>query len=622
MKTLETKNVPEPGGEALRAACERIAASTGFRNSDRMVRFLRFVVEKHLSGEADQLKEYLLGIEVFDRPESFDPKADTIVRVEARRLRKKLKEYYDGEGAAEVLRIDIPRPGYVPVVTSIETDAEAEPAVEAPVVQQRRRWLPTAVAAVVLLALVLLWMYRPSAENARIDSIAVLPFSDMSAAKDQEFFCDGFTEELISSLASASGLRVVARTSTFAFKGKNTDIREIGHQLNAGAIIEGSVRRSGTTMRVTVQLIRASDGYHIWAKSFDRNTEDVLAMQQEISQQIVSSFSKSLGGVRTASELKIANLEAHDLYLVGRYQLNKFEPASIEKAMGYFQKAIELDPRSAESYSGLADAYSYLIDMDYMPTSQILTMARNAADKALELAPNLADAHTARGLVAHELEWDQARAEKEFKRAIELRPSFAYGIHWYAHFLESQGKMEEALAEMRRALAMDPLSRMYTTDAGMIMWKMHRNDEAAAFARRVQELDPEYMFLDIMLGGVYRGKGDWPTAMKHYRAIRAKMPEVPLVVGMLAQAEALSGNAAGARRELAALVDLSKKSYVPDYLFALVYDSLGNHEAARGSLKKAVDAHSGLLIWMSNSPLFDGLRADPGCKELLAKIGH
>ncbi len=624
MKSLETKNGPDPTGDEIRAACERIALSQGFRGSDRMIRFLRFVVEKTLAGEAGEIKEYLLGVEVFDRAESFDPKIDTIVRVEARRLRKKLKEYYDGEGAAERVRIDIPGPGYVPSITTLAEPEAAEPAPE-PVAKAKdyRPYLVLAAAGAIVIGAALWWTIRPSAMNAKIGSIAVLPFADMSSAKDQEYFCDGFTEELISSLASAGGLRVVARTSSFAFKGKSTDIREIARVLNAAAIVEGSVRRSGGTMRVTAQLIRASDGYHIWAKSYDRNLEDVLVVQQEIAEQIAATLSRQLSAEsRPASELKVANLESHDLYLLGRYHWNKFDPISLEKAIGYFQKAIELDPKSSQAYSGLADAYSYLIDGDVMPTAKILPLARDAADRALALDPNLADAHTARGLVAHELEWDQTRAEREFLRAIQLKPSYAYGIHWYAHFLESKNQFDEALKEMRRAVEIDPLSRIFLEDSGMILWKMRRYREALEIVKRVELMDPDFPLVDIMYGGIYQAQRDWPNAIAAYRKCIRRMPGVPFPIGALAQTEALSGDLEAARRDLATLKEMAAKQYVPDQLFALVHNAMGDQPHARASLKKAVDAHSGFLVWMRNAPVFDGLAADPECNAMLARVGR
>jgi TolB-like protein/Tfp pilus assembly protein PilF len=615
VKSLETKNVLEPSGDEIRAACERIVASQGFRNSDRMVRFLRFVVEKTLAGAEGDLKEYLLGVEVFDRSESFDPKLDTIVRVEARRLRKKLKEYYDGEGAAERVRIDIPGPGYVPSIAGLPDPLAAEPAAK-----DYRPALLWAAAAIAVIGAALWWTTHRSAP---IDSIAVLPFADLSSAKDQEYFCDGFTEELISTLASAGGLRVVARTSAFAFKGKSTDIREIARVLNAAAIVEGSVRRSDGTMRVTAQLIRASDGYHIWAKSYDRKLEDVLVVQQEIAEQIVASLSRQLSAEsRPASELKVADLESHDLYLLGRHHWNKFDPMNLEKAIGYFQKAVQLDPKSSQAYSGLADAYSYMIDGDLMPTAKILPLARDAADRALALDPNLAEAHTARGLVAHELEWDQIRAEREFVRAIQLKPSYAYGIHWYAHYLESKDLFDEALKEMRRAIEIDPLSRIFLEDSGMILWKMRRYGEALEIVKHVEQMDPDFPLVDIMYGGIYQAQRDWPRAIDAYRRAAKRMPGVPFPIGALAQTEALSGDLEAARGDLAKLNEIAAKQYVPDQLFALVYNAMGNQPQARAFLKQAVNAHSGFLVWMRNAPVFDGLAADPECKALLARVGR
>jgi len=620
VKSLETK---EPAPEEIRAECDRIVSSPVFENSDRMVRFLRFVVDKTLAQQHDQLKEYLLGVEVFDRAESFDPKTDTIVRVEARRLRRKLKEYYDGDGSRDAVRIDMPSPGYVPVFSSAgdpETALEAAPQVS------RTTHLPfygfLAACAVAAIAAGIWWSTRSGGSAAPIDSIAVLPFADMSSAKDQEYFCDGFTEELISTLASAEGLRVVARTSVFAFKGKAGDIREIGKTLNAGAIVEGSVRRSDGTLRITAQLIRTSDGYHLWSKSYDRKLEDVLAVQREIAELIAGTLSKQLaGGNRTRENLRVPNLEAHDLYLLGRYHWNRLQPGDLEKAVGYFERAISLEPNSAQAYSGLADAYSYMIDEDLFPTAQILPKARAAADRALELDPGSAEAHTARGLVAHELEWDQTRARKEFLRAIELKPSYAYGIHWYAHFLEYQNRFDEAQAQMQRALAIDPLSRMFTIDLAMIHYKQRRYEEALKGIEKARELDPDYFLLDFSRGFVYAAQHDWPRALAAFRQAAVHMGDDPALLGAVAQVEALSGDTAAARRDLARLQQASTKTFVPDYVIALVQYALNDPEQGRNSLKKSLDGHSGLLVWMKTTPAFDQIAHDPKGKEMLQQVG-
>jgi serine/threonine-protein kinase len=584
-----------------------------------MVRFLRFAVEKSLAGEGDSLKEYLLGVEVFDRPESFDPKTDTIVRVEARRLRRKLKEYYDGEGSTDGVRIDIPSPGYVPSFSADSAPQAAESPAEHPPVK-RPTWIAIAAGVALVLGASAWWIAQSRHFAGDIQSIAVLPFADMSAAKDQEYFCDGFTEELISELASAEDLRVVARTSAFAFKNKSGDIREIGKTLNADSILEGSVRRNGDMLRITAQLIRASDGYHLWSKSYDRKPEDVLAVQQEIAELIASTLRKQLAPASKAAS-RTPNLEAHDLYLLGRYHWNRLDEGDLEKAVGYFEKAIALEPDSAQNYSGLADAYSYMTDLEFKPTSEILPKARAAADRALELNPLSAEAHTARGIIAHELEWDQTRARQELLRAIELKPNYAYGVHWYAHYLEFQGNMEEAESQMRRAMLIDPLSHMFSVDLAMIHYKRRHYDEALQELQHADELEPGYFLQDASRAMIYLAQGKRAEALKIARAYHDKMQDDPLAIGMLGVAAAQSGDLEVARKSLTDLLKVSSRTYVPDYLPALVYYAVNDPARGRAALQKSVERHSALLLWIKRTPLFDQIAADPLGKMLLDRAG-
>jgi len=445
----------------------------------------------------------------------------------------------------------------------------------------------------------------------------------MSAAHDQEYFCDGVTEELISALAATKDLRVVARTSSFAFKGKSLDIHEIGRELRADAIVEGSVRRSGGDLRITAQLIRVSDGYHLWAKSYDRKAQDVLAVEQEIAELITTTLRRQISAAATGTQREAAsiNLEAHDYYLLGRYHWNHFEPGELLKAIEYFEKAIALDPNSSMAYSGLADAYSYLIDMDFLPASEILPKARAAADRALALNPNSAEAHTARGLVAHELEWDQRSARQHFLRAIELNPNYAYGIHWYAHFLEFTGHLEEAAVQMERALANDPLARLYTFDLAMIHYRMHHFDQAMKGVDRAQALEPEYFLLDMARGMITEARRGPSEALAFYRKANERMQGSPASLSVLARAEALAGDAIAARGHLAALKKSAATSYVPDWMLALIEYALNNPVAGRVDLRKSVKTHSGLLVWMKSTALFDRIRSDPQGKELIDQIG-
>jgi TolB-like protein len=615
VKVLETKDVTQPSPEAVRAACARITASKIFENSERMIRFLDFVVGKTLAGKAGDLKEYLLGVEVFDRDQSFDPKTDTIVRVEARRLRRKLKEYYDGVGAREKMRIDMPTPGYAAVFSVTEA-----PAAGLLAAGQRQGWPTIAIAAGCLgiaIGGAAWWKLRSPARPAGTDSIAVLPFLDMSSGKDQAYFCDGFTEELISALSSIEGLRVVARTSAFAFKDKAQDIREIGNKLGVGTVLEGSVRRSGDTLRITAQLIRTSDGSHVWSRSYDRKMEDVLTVQEEISQRIADTFRHPFEHAAAGT----ANPEAYDLYMLGRAAWNRQGPEDLQQAIGHFEKAISLDPKFALAYSGLSEAYSYLIDLDYAPTAEILPKARSAADRALGLNVDLAEAHTSRAIVAHELEWDQSRAKKEFLKAIQLKPGYAYGIHWHGHFLENQGKLAEGQQQLRRALEIDPLSRMYNIDLAMNQYYQHQFDEALATANRVQEIQADYIYLEALRGLIYQAQRDWPKAIASLRKMKDAAGPIPIVVALLGQTEALAGDSVGARRELAELERASKTGYVPDHAFSMIYYALGDKERGLSFLKKSFDARTGFLVWAKASPMFAQIAADPRAKELLDRAG-
>jgi TolB-like protein/Tfp pilus assembly protein PilF len=595
--------------EAIRAALDRIASSPGFENSERMVRFLRFAVEKTLAGEAEQLKEYVLGVEVFDRAQTFDPKVDTIVRVEARRLRRKLKEYYESAGAQDRVRIQMPTPGYAPVF--VAASAESAP----PRWKFRLVWVASGLAVAGLG--IGWWASRPKAVT--IDSIAVLPFANLSPDKNQEYFCDGFTEELISTLSGIDGLRVVARTSTFAFKDKAEDIREIGRKLNAAAVLEGSVRRSGDTLRITAQLIRTADGYHVWSRSYDRGTKDVLAVQEEISRLIADTVRHPLDRTRGGS---VPKMEAYDLYLLGRYHWTKEVPEEFDKAVDYFEKSIAADPKFALANSGLSEVYSYMIDLDYAPTAEILPRARAAADRALALDDSMAEAHTARGLVAHELEWDQVRAGKEFLRTIELKPGYAFGVHWYGHFLEYQGRAEEGRAELNRAMASDPLNGMYLVDLAMNSYKLRRFDAALADVDRLKKLLPDYPFAEVVAGMVATAQGDWTRALAAYQKTREQLGPVPFVLGLIGQTEALAGNRAAAQSNLAELEKMSHSGYVPAFCFAMINYALGDREKGFSNIRKAFEDRNAVLVWLKHTPMFDGAAADPRAKELLDRAGN
>ena len=585
-------------------------ASAGFRNSDRMVRFLRLIVEKALAGEAGGLKEYTLGVEVFDRDTAFDPKNDTIVRVEARRLRRKLEEYYAGAGANDAVRIEMPTPGYAPVFReTAKTVASEAPAAA------KRRWVWPAVALLAVIAGAGWWWTARS--SGGLTSVAVLPFSNMSGDAKFEYFSDGFTEELIDRLSAIPDLRVAARTSSFQFKGRPFDIREIARRLNVDAVVEGSVRRAGATVRITAQLVRASDGYHVWSRTWDRQGKGVLEVETEVASAIAESYRLSL----QPAHGKAPSLAAHDLYLVGRSHWHTFEPEEIFKAIEYFEQAIALSPDYALAYSGLSEAYSYLIELDIVPTREFAPKARAAADKALALDETLAEAHTSLGLVKMDAEWDFAGAGRSFERALELRPRFAYGIHWHGHYLENIGRVEEGCAEMRRASEIDPLDRVYQVDIAMCRYKQRRFDEAGEQLKRAREMDPKWPLFDLTECLIGLGQKNAPAALAAARRSETGLGPAPITLVLLAQSEGLAGNRQGGQEQLKRLLAAGRSGYVPAYSVALAYYAMGDAAQGYAWLRQAWNDRNGALVWLGRAPMFDAARLDRRGEQLLSHVG-
>ena len=596
--------------EAIRAALETVVSSPGFRNSERMVRFLRVIVEKALSGEAGAVKEYTLGVEVFDRPPDFDPKNDTIVRVEARRLRRKLEEYYQGPGTQDRWRIDMPSPGYAPVF--VETELAAAPAPPPP----RRSWIWPAAALILAAGAASAW-WATSRSSSGLTSVAVLPFANMSGDPNLEYFSDGFTEELIDRLSAIANLRVAARTSSFQFKGRALDIREIAKRLNVDAVVEGSVRRAGDTVRITAQLIRASDGYHVWSRTWDRQGKGVLEVETEVASAIADSYRLTLKPAGPAAP----SLEAHDLYLIGRFHWHTFEPAGLFKAIEHFEHAIALAPDFVLAYSGLSEAYSYLIDGDFGPPHEFAPKAKAAALKAIALDPTMAEAHTSLGLVKMDAEWDFAGAAASFERALQLKPRFAYGIHWHAHYLENVGRVDEGCAEMQRASEIDPLDRVYQFDIAMCRYKQRRFDDARAQLSRARVLDPHWPLWDAAECQFAMGQRKAAEALAAARKFEARFGPAPIAIVLLAQSEALAGNREGARVQLKRLQTMAPKEYVPASAMALAHYAAGEAEEGYHWLRRAWDDRNGVLLWLGGSPLFDPARQDPRGARLLDHLG-
>jgi serine/threonine-protein kinase len=418
-------------------------------------------------------------------------------------------------------------------------------------------------------------------------SIAVLPFVNMSADPENEFFSDGLAEELINSLTTIRGMRVVARTSAFSFKGKEIDIRDIGRKLNVDTVLEGSVRKSGDRLRITAQLVSVTDGYHIWSERYDRDITDISAIQDEISLAIVDKLKIQLLGKEKATIVRRStqNPEAYSLYLRGRYYWNKRTTEAFRNSIGQFREAIAMDPAFALAYAGLADSYALLGDAGHtaIPPREAFAKARAAVQKAIELDETVAEAHTSLAhLMMHDFDW--VGAEQEFKRAIALNPNYATTYHWYAFCLAQRGQSHQAITTMTRALELDPVSLAIITDFGVLYYYARQYDKAIALYSKVLEMDPGFVRAYITLGSTYAQKGEYEKAVAsiqkaiHLSGDRSK-------IAVLGRAYAQAGKTDKALMVIHELDDLSRKRYVSPYNIAIIYASLGETEKAMDLLQ-------------------------------------
>ncbi len=407
--------------ESIRQHLEQILASHLFATAVRSRRFLTYVVEETLAGRSDDIKELVLGIEVFDRPADFDPKLDAIVRVEAGKLRKRLEQYYAEEGAAAPIRIEVPKGGYVPQF-QIRSEAPAPP--PRPRVHRMRY---AAALAALFIALCGWWGVRQLrvGKAPPEPSIAVLPFRNLSPDPSNEYLADGLAEELTDALCRAGGMRVASRTSAFFFKGKQADVHDIGTKLHVGFVVEGSVRRQGERLRVTAQIIRTDDGYHVWSGSFDRPMQDVFAVQQETAASVVSALQVKLTGAQTRRLKKThtASQQAFDLYLRGRHASTSLVSFDTDPAERLFRQSIAADPAYALPYVALANLYMNANILSDRPARELFLKAKEAVGQALALDNEVAEAHAILGSLTARHEYNWQAAERHLRHALELDPN-------------------------------------------------------------------------------------------------------------------------------------------------------------------------------------------------------
>ena len=492
-----------------------------------------------------------------------------------------------------------------------------------------RKFATFVIAVAVIAAALLAYQFlrtkstvTPRHSEAATKSIAVLPFVNMSADKNDEYLSDGMTEELINVLAKVPGLRVPGRTSCFAFKGKNEEdiFRKVGDQLHVGTVLEGSVRKAGDKLRVTAQLIDVSDGYHLWSKDYDGDVKDILNFQSNVAEQVVQALQVQLGteAARALTKKATENPEAHRLYLLGRYHAAKYTQADTADADRYFQQALQLDPNYALAYCGLADNYGGK-GGNTMPGREAWAKQRILAQKALNLAPELAEAHLAlSNVLAGTFNWADARTE--LNRALELNPNLAWAYDTSAWILGVFGRFDEALANEKKALELDPLNPAFSDSVGWYLYWARRYDEAIVQLRSNVELFPNDAFSYFALGCCLFKTGNLVGARAEIQKA-IQLDDLPWYTGWLAYTYARSGERAKAEQILHDLDELAKKRYVTPNARVPIYLGLGDKEKTLDGLEKCYQDQDGACWWLKVDQVYDGIRDEPRFQALLKKVG-
>ncbi len=496
---------------------------------------------------------------------------------------------------------------------------------------RRFRALPAVIASsLLLLALIAAGVaglqeeWRTHTASGPIRSLAVLPLANLSGDPGQEYFVEGMADALRQHLEGISALRVVSRTSSMYYRGSSKPLPEIARQMDVDAVVEGSVLRSGDRVRITVELIQAAKDRRLWGGSYDRDLKDVLTLQTEVAQKIADEIRVTLTPPDRArlARQHTPDPDAYLAYSKGRFFWNRRTEEDLKKAIGYFQQAIETDPNYALAYDGLADCWAPLAWYSYMAPAETLPHAKLAVMKALALDDSLAEAHTSLAFVTLYYDRDWAKAEREFRRAIELNPNYANGHHWYAEFLSLAGRHAEAIAESERARELDPLSNIINTWVGSRYFFARQYDRAIEQYRNAIEMDPGFVPVHLVLGHALEQKHMYQEAILELEKAVRLSGGSPIYMASLAHVYGIAGRRSQARKVFDDLIKLSEQRYVSPYDLALASLGVGETDQALALLAQAVEERSPRAAFLTVDPRFDGLRSDARFKTLMVRIGR
>ena len=636
----------------VRQHLEGILASRAFAGSKRTQEFLRLIVGHALEGETDYLRERMIGAELFGRPVSYDTGNDSVVRVRANDVRKKLAKYYfEVRKQKPSVRIALPSGSYVPKfifdpapaldqptrtsapAAAEQTIAQAEQKPAANVAGQAdseqavpvsRRPRFGVVAGIVFgcVSLALIgyfafkkWHNSPNAEPG-IHSIVVLPLKNLSSDPQQDYFADGMTEELINDLGQVSTLRVISLTSSMSYKGAHKNLPEIARELAVQGVVEGGVLRDGDQVRISVQLIDARNDRPIWAHTYVRDLNSVLAWQGEVAQAIADEISVDVTPQEQARLARKTEIDpaAQDMYLHG---ILLRDEDHCKDANSFFSQAIQMEPGYAQAHSALASCYGMLGESGRMSYEEAFSRQKTEALKAIELDDSLSEAHAELANTAMTQDWDWPAAAAEFHRALDLNPNSATSHEKYAFYLVRTGRFHEALAEVQRSVDLDPVSGSTFHAEGFIYYFSHQYDQALEVARTVQGLKINLTDWNFLIGATYAEKGMYSDSIAAF----LRSGNGPYSLGHLGNVYARTGKTAKARGLISLLEQHVRDDGVGRYEIALVYAGMGDKKEAFKWLEDAYQAHDVGLVYLKVDPCLDPLRSDPRFQDLTRRVG-
>ena len=596
----------------VREHLDKVLASSSFTGAPRMQQLLRFVVEEALEGRAGEIKESVVAVRVFGRRCDFDSHSDSVVRVHATHLRKRLREYYRMEGLGNGMVIELPPGTYAPAFRPATALLPAV-AVTGP---RRRRWLLPVATLAVLAAVIALWTLGRLAHDSPT-SIAVLPFASLDTAAQDDYLAEGIAEDLMMSLARSPSLRVVARTSAFQFREKNISARSIGHDLGASALLEGSIRGNRDHLKITAQLVNAASGFDLWSETWEGSAGDAPLFEEQIARAVRQTLGKASGKAETpATATRLPLPGAQEAYWRGRYLLSKGHETRAS-SIRFLEEATRADPQYAPAWAGLTTAYATMAFHVEGDIGELTAKARSAGGRALQLDPASAETLASLAVLSYAFDHDWASAERGFERALELNPSYARGHLQYALGLVTRGRFDAALAHIHAARALDPLSYAIGNDLAVALECAGRYDEAIASARQTLRDDPGFVYAHVPLGMGLAMKGESTAAIAEFEPAIRRFGRGAWILGPMSYALARSGR----KEEAANIVREIESADGVGVQLAHVYAALGDKPHALEGLEHAWAQRTVDLNFMAVDPMLADLRAEPRFLALKRRMG-